>query len=316
MISGDSYTGLSAQMNWSFRSEDLSTVDIASVLDTVEEIRRELFPKADGEIVRAVFADVEAMFAGTHWEYEGMDTVYHDLEHTLRATLCWVLLVGNRHLHEVEPRLSAKSFLQGLFGILLHDVGYLKERDDADGSGAKYTFVHEQRSCELAELYLERKGWHMFDIFAVQHLISCTGPRSIPDAIPFRDELERLLGESICTADYLGQVSDPRYIEKLPALFTEFEESDDYREVPHDRRMFKSCEELLRLTPHFWRRIVLPKLEEECHGLYKFLSDPYPDGTNPYLVRIEQNIEKLKSEARKIGEFERYFGKRTLNFWG
>ncbi len=296
--------------------DDLNTRDIAAVSSAVVEIQQDIFPVADSRLVSEVLRDTESLFEGSYWDYQGMDTVYHDLEHTLQATLCWIRIMANRHLLEVEPVMTPHSFICGLFAVLLHDIGYLKEAGDNIGTGAKYTFVHEHRSCDLAELYLTEKGWSKPDIFVVQHLISCTGPRSIPDAIPFKDNLERINGEAICTADYLGQISDPNYIEKLPFLFKEFEESDDYREIPRENRMFKSSRELLHLTPYFWKKIVLPKLDRECHALFKFLAHPYPDGENPYLEKVESNITTIRKEAKKIKDFEKYFGKRSLNFWG
>ena len=35
---------------------------------------------------------------------------------------------------------------------------------------------------------------------------------------------------------------------------------------------------------------IEPKLADECESLYRFLADPYPDGDNPYLARIEANV--------------------------
>ena len=33
-------------------------------------------------------------------------------------------------------------------------------------------------------------------------------------------------------------------------------------------------------------------------GLYRFLSAPYPDGPNPYVQRIEQNLARLRQTVR------------------
>lgn len=155
------------------------------------------------------------------------------------------------------PILTSKEFQIGLTGILFHDVGYLKVNE---GTGAKYTFVHERRSCEIIDIYLSEKDWSKHDIFAIQHLISCTGPRSNINAIPFHNKAERMMGEAVCTADYIGQMSDYNYVQKLPALYLEYEESDDSREIPSCNRLFKSKEELLTGTPYFWQIIAIQKL--------------------------------------------------------
>jgi len=129
-------------------------------------------------------------------------------------------------------------------------------------------------------------------------MISCTGPQAVIEEVPFRDGAEKVLGQMLCTADYLGQMSDPGYIDKLPSLFKEFEESDAYRGIPLDQRYFRSANELLRRTPAFWTNQVLPRLNHACEGLYQYLADPYPEGGNPYLEAIERNMELLKAQPQ------------------
>ena len=290
--------GTSSKPNYTL--DDFDTSDYHLVSDATLELLREIFPEVDGSYIPRYYKDVAGMFAGAYKNYQAMDTVYHDLEHTLQATLCWVRMMVNRHRLRIEPMMTPDDFEEGFVGILMHDVGYLKEEGDHDGTGAKFTFVHERRSCEFADIYLEEQGWPKKKIFAVQHLISCTGPRSLIDSIPFINDLERIMGEAVCTADYLGQMSDPRYISKLPVLFEEFEESDDFRGIPKEDRIFKSSEALLRGTPFFWEKIVIPKLEKDCSALHEYLAEPYPDGINPYLQKIEENINGV----RKIYEEE------------
>ncbi len=279
-----------------YRLEDTDTLDHKAVAKVVVEIHKEIFPEKGSacEYIPQYFKDVAGMFMGKYPHYQAMDTVYHDLEHTLQATLCWVRLMANRHRLKIEPMMTPRDFQVGFVGILMHDVGYLKEEDDLEGTGAKFTFVHERRSCEFADMYLEEQGWPKKSIFAVQHLISCTGPRSLIDAIPFYNKLEKIMGMAVCTADYLGQMSDPKYIKKLPVLYLEFEESDDFRNIAKEDRIFKSCDELLRGTPFFWTNIVIPKLENDCGSLYKYLAEPYPEGINPYEKEIEANVETVK----------------------
>jgi hypothetical protein len=276
--------------------DDIDSSDDQFIAVRIEDLHRQVFPEEDRSFIRRHMQYLAGMFRGAHPEYQKMDTRYHDLEHTLQATFCWVRLMLNRHRAGVEPVMTAEDFEVGYVAILFHDVGYLKELGDHQGTGAKYTFVHEVRSAEMVEVYLESINWPKSRIVQVRHLISCTGPRSVIDAIPFRSPLERIIGEAVCTADYIGQMSDPGYVEKLPVLFEEFEESDDYRGVPKEQRLFKSCDELIRGTPGFWQNVILSKLEADCHGLYHYLAEPYPDGPNPYLASIERNIDRVKAK--------------------
>jgi len=67
--------------------DDLDTSDYRVVEKTVLEIQDEVFPRANTEMISQLFADTHAMFEGTYWDYQPMDTAYHNLEHTLQATL-------------------------------------------------------------------------------------------------------------------------------------------------------------------------------------------------------------------------------------
>ncbi len=273
---------------------DFDTSNPALAARRAGEVFSRAFPGEDTGFIAPWFSLVARLFRGEYPGYQAMDTVYHDLEHTLQATLCWTRLMCNRQRTGVNPQMSLRDFEAGLVAILMHDLGYLKDETDGIGTGAKYTFVHERRSCEIATLILEELGWARNRIFVVQHLILCTGPRAVIDSIPFVSEMERIMGLAVTTADYLGQMSDPAYPEKLAPLFREFEESDNYRGTPQEKRLFHSSEEMIGKTPGFWRHMVLPKLNNECMGLYHFLAEPWPNGRNPYIEAVEENIRRIE----------------------
>ena len=125
-------------------------------------------------------------------------------------------------------------------------------------------------------------------------MIRCTGLNADLAAIPFASELERNVGYALGTADLLGQMAAPDYVEKLGILYQEFEESNRYSGKPAGGGVFKSAEDLRRRTPQFWRNYVLPKIDKDFQGLYRHLNGA--DGKNPYLERIELNIERLERE--------------------
>lgn len=283
-------------MDCTYTLRDIDTTSLEAVCRAVIAIEEALFgPESQTAETTALFDEVGSMFSGRFPFFREMDTVYHNLEHTLQATLCWARLFRGYQLHSSRPTLSHRFFQTGLAAVLFHDLGYLKEEHDEIGTGAKFTFVHERRSCELASIHFSEKGWTQSEIFAIQHVISCTGPRAIIDAIPFRNRSEKVLGQMLCTADYLGQMSDPAYPEKLPVLFEEFEESDNYRGIPKDRRFFQSLRDLLQKTPDFWTYSVKPKLDYDCGGLYRYLAAPYPDGSNPYLQEVDTNLSRIRA---------------------
>src|SRR5262249_2487825 len=145
-----------------------------------------------------------------------------------------------------------------LLAILFHDTGYLKKKDDRDGTGAKYTPVHVGRSVMFAGEFLKEKGYSPAQILAVQNMISCTGIDADPKSITFQSEMERILGLALQTADLLGQMAAEDYVKKLPILYQEFAEAArfDHSNVARLGN-FESAEDLMRKTPAFWERFVL-----------------------------------------------------------
>lgn len=281
-----------------YKLGDLDPSDCHAMAELCQEILDSALPPNHNLRAKPWFDLTAQLFRGCYPGYQAADTCYHDLEHTLLATVCCLRILAGRRLHGVSPIHGEASFKAALIAILLHDTGYLKEAGDDEGTGAKYTFVHESRSCVVAQRCLPPLGLDVPTVQAICRLIRCTGPRARIEAISFRNEGERLLGLAVCTADYLGQMSDPNYVGKLVPLFWEFEESDNYRNVPPEHRPYRSASEMIRRTPAFWQETVLPKLTHTCAGLYRFLEDP--SGANPYLEQIEQNLAAIPLHLARV----------------
>ncbi len=273
---------------------DPDTRNPDAVGGAIETLSRSLFPGADVSYIRKTLHRVEDIFNGQYANYQAMDTAYHDLEHTLQATLCCLRIVHGHQRAGAKPVISEQDFRIGFYAMLLHDIGYIKVRGDDEGTGAKFTLIHEPRGGEIAQHFLEEEKWEQGDIDRVRSLILCTGPRSNLGGTKFGNPAHRLLGQSVCTADFLSQMSDPGYVQKLPELFAEFAESDRVNQVPAEQRIFKTVDDLYRNTPHFWDKFVVPKLHDECGDVSKYLADPYPNGPNPYLLQVKENIEAIR----------------------
>lgn len=269
-----------------------------AVARDVADLQRRLFPDRPAAVLERLFADIRDMFEGRYLDYGPIDLRYHDFRHTLQATLCFAELVAARRAAAAAPALTARDFECGLAAIVLHDTGYLKVRSDRAGTGAKYTYAHVLRSCAVAATYLPTIGFGHEELNLVLNAIGCTGPASNLYPIAFGSPVERVLGCCVATADFLGQMAADDYPDELGMLFAEFEESDDFLAVPRDRRAFKSAEDLIAHTPEFWRDHVLPKLEQQFHGVYRYLAEPYPHGANRYLEAIERNITRIQNLKR------------------
>lgn len=276
----------------------LASIDTRSapaVNQAVKALFAEMFPTTKPDWIDTIFCDIDAFFAGRQPDYQAVDLRYHDLEHTLQATLCFARLMLGRYRAGATPAITARQFELGIAGVALHDTGYLKLRSDTKGTGAKYTYTHVLRSCAFAAVYLPRLGATITEVQDVLASISCTGPRNEIGRMDFRAPVDKVIGCCIATADYLGQLAAPDYPGELEILYAEFEESDDFYNVPASERVFSSARNLVERTPAFWTNFVQPKLENDFMGMYRFLANPYPHGPNPYIDAIERNIAEIKS---------------------
>jgi hypothetical protein len=275
----------------------VDTSNAISVAGAVRAIYKDMFPTGDDSFVEQAFHWIQECFEGNCAGYQALNVSYHDEEHTLQGTLCLMRLLHHRHLTRGEPVLTDKMFKLALLAILLHDTGYLKRTDDLDGTGAKYTLTHVRRSADFAREFLGARGFPDADIAAVQNMIRCTGVNVDVDSIPFSSPLEKIVGFALSTADLLSQMAADDYVDKLPALFEEFAEAARHGGQQGKKTVFfNSAEELIRKTPQFWQGYVWPKINDGFGQLYRFLSDPYPDGPNEYIESVKANMARIERQ--------------------
>lgn len=258
-----------------------------------------MFPQGNTEYIPTIFRRVVSWFSGKHRDYLPIDAHYHDLEHTLQGTLCMARLLRRRAAHGDQPRIPQRTFELGMLAMLTHDTGYLKRRGDPGGTGAKYTLIHVDRSIEFAGELMLGQDAPVEEIRSVQNMIRCTGVNVKLESIHFQDEVERIAGYALGTADLLGQMAAPDYVDKLPILYMEFAEAAKYSV---DGKMkaggfFTSADDLMQKTPLFWENYVKSKINRDFLGLYRALNNPYPAGPNPYIERIEANMARLRRET-------------------
>jgi len=275
----------------------IDTKNLAAVVQAVKEAFAGIDAEASFPLLDRLFDDVRGMFAGEYAGYQAIDMHYHDYEHTLQATLCLVDLLKGRSRTPDKPVLTRRDWELAVMAALLHDTGYLRSSSDQKGSGAKFTFVHERRSCEFAREYLPRMGATATEIEDICSAIICTGPRNKISQIAFRSEQGRHFAFVLVTADYLAQMSAPDYVDKLAALYREFQEAYDFEQVPAEKRPYHSLREMMQLTPGFWTNYVRPMLDFEAGGVHRYLMTA--GQTNPYLQAVEDNIIEVRRRLQE-----------------
>ena len=241
---------------------------------------------------------VDDLFAGRVWNYQPIDVRYHDLAHTAQASRCYLAHVEG-YLRTERMGLVPRQLELGLAAILFHDAGFLKARGDDKGTGAKYTHSHVLRSSALAASLLPTLGLTRAEVEDTLGMIRCTGLGGRPDKSTFSSELSRLAAGMVATSDFLGQMAAPDYLEKLPLLYLEFEEADDFSHVPKSDRMFSSARALVEGTAGFWQNFVRPRLETEFFGVYRYLTSDTPPHRNPYLDAVERNVARAAAAATR-----------------
>src|SRR6201988_1478907 len=95
-----------------------------AVLGAVEALYRPTWPGLSMEPLARAFEPFERLFAGLVPGYHGVDTVYHDRQHTLDITLALArLLVGYERQQDTdETRMGGARAAVALITGLFHDV--------------------------------------------------------------------------------------------------------------------------------------------------------------------------------------------------
>jgi hypothetical protein len=267
------------------------------ILNEVIKVSSEHYGINNTGVVETVFQDIVDLFSGRRRGFQKCDTTYHDLLHTLQVVPPFIGIIDGWNKSKNSLKISKEFFDIGMIAVLLHDTGYIKADDDTEGTGAKYTFEHIQRSADFAEQYLSQLGFEKNKISSISNIIMCTGVKVDLAHLPFQTEEERLIGYALGTADLLGQMAASDYPEKLQALFHEFDEAYHYEGKEKLRQMgmaiFDSADELIRNTPHFYEHIVKERFEH-MGAIYRYLPLHFNDSKNPYIESIEKNINKIK----------------------
>jgi hypothetical protein len=282
-----------------------NTVQVSSpkaVREAIEQSFHAAWPGASFGIVAQAIDDLDALFAGRMPGYCGVDTVYHDRQHTLDMTLAMArLLSGYERLHAGDEGMGSERATVGLVTSLFHDAGYIRETADRDHrNGAEFTLYHVTRSARFLARYLPTVGLEAWVPIATR-IVHFTGYEVQFDQIHLADPRDRRMGHLLGTADLIAQMSDRCYLEKCrDRLYPEFvlggvamPNAPDGRTVVR----YSSGLDLLRQTPLFFEDVRSKRLEGEFDYAYRYV-EPLFGGDNPYMRAIERNFDYLKVVLR------------------
>ncbi len=230
------------------------------------------------------------------------NALYHNFEHTMLVTSVGMdILQGRKLAGETQRREDSRNIL---LALLCHDIGYVRGICAAD-AGPSSASGRDDALIELAtgisdaglmpyhidrgKLYVAEKyaGHPLIDVAMVQDCIERT---RFP--IPDHDDY-RISGDYpglVRAADLIGQLSDPRYLAKLPAIFYEFEETH-YNQATG----YHNPGDLLHTYPQFFRCCVLPYLDEALQ--YLDLSPEGRDVTESLFANVQLAENRAADET-------------------
>ncbi|NMG59432.1 metal-dependent phosphohydrolase [Geitlerinema sp. P-1104] len=199
------------------------------------------------------------------------DALYHNVEHTIFVTLVGQDILRGRHIR--EGGVSCEDWLHFTIALLCHDIGYVKgvcRKDDPTrrlySTGIDDTMVHlvpGATDAALTPYHVDRGKLFIDERFGGHRLIDAELIRSSMELTRFpvpagedHQETSNLPG-LVRAADLIGQLSDPRYLQKISALFYEFEETGTNKALG-----YKTPGDLRNGYPKFY-----------WHGVYPYIKD-------------------------------------------
>jgi hypothetical protein len=274
----------------------------AAVSQAVRELFTSGWPGESFDRVAVAFDEFERLFSGNMPGYYGVDTVYHDRQHSLDMTLAMArLLVGYESTVEPHLRVGAERAVMSLVTSLFHDAGYIREFDDRKHrNGAEFTLYHVTRSARFLARFLPSIGMDAW-IPVSTRIVHFTGYEIKLSQIQLADERDRKLGHLLGTADLIAQMADRCYLEKCrDRLYPEFVLGGVAAAPGSDGTLqvrYSSGLDLLRQTPQFVRETRAVRLNGEFEHAYRF-AEPLFSGKNPYLEAIDRNLDYLQRILR------------------
>jgi hypothetical protein len=293
---------------YDLRRNDYDVTNSVQVSSTaaVSHAVRELFaigwPGEPYERVAVAFDEFERLFSGRMPGYHGVDTIYHDRQHSLDMTLAMArLLVGYESTVEPHQRVGAERAVMSLVTSLFHDAGYIREFDDRQHrNGAEFTLYHVTRSARFLARFLPTIGMEAWIPISTR-IVHFTGYEIKLSQLQLADGRDRKLGYLLGTADLIAQMADRCYLEKCrDRLYPEFVLGGIAASPGSDGTMqvrYSSGLDLLRQTPSFVRETRTQRLDGEFERAHQFL-EPLFGGKNPYLEAIDRNLEYLQRILR------------------
>lgn len=213
---------------------DATTTITSAFLDQLESGYRDAFGLPEDDACVSIMRTAAIMAVET---ISRSDAFYHDVEHTMMVTLVGQEILRGKLVS--EGSVSAADWLQVTVALLCHDIGYVHGICDGDSAdqavindrGERVALPPDATDAYLTPYHIERGKLFVRSRFKDQPPLRV---EFIADAIEYTrfPVPEHPAGTEAASwarlvqaADLIGQMADPDYPRKLPALYYEFEET-------------------------------------------------------------------------------------------
>jgi len=195
------------------------------------------------------------------------NALYHNVEHTIFVTLVGQEILRGKHIR--EGGVSSEDWLHFIISLMCHDIGYVKGvcrqdrvafRTYATGKdGTTVTLPLGATDASLTLYHVDRGKLFVEERFGGHKLIDAETIKANIELTRFPVPLDSDHQDTsnypglVRSADLIGQLSDPRYLQKIPALFYEFEETGVNKQLG-----YRHPEDLRLNYPKFYWNSVYP----------------------------------------------------------
>jgi hypothetical protein len=202
------------------------------------------------------------------------DALYHNVEHTILVTLVGQEILRGKHIR--EGGVSPEDWLHYTISLVCHDIGYVKGVCRQD-TNTKFATGIDGRMVELPQgssdagltpYHVDRAKLFISERFGGHTLISaekiCRNIELTRFPVPKTGDHQDTTSFPgiVRSADLIGQLSDPRYLKKIGALFYEFEETGVNKALG-----YAHPGDLRRNYPKFYWTSVYPFVKDALYYL-------------------------------------------------
>lgn len=240
------------------------------------------------------------------------DALYHNVEHSMLVALVGQEILRGRHIR--EGGVTPDDWLHFIIALVCHDIGYVKgvcrqdrESERLYATGHKGEMVHLPPGAtdaaltpyhvDRAKLFIdERFGGHkLIDAKRIKYSIELTR-FPVPQEGDHQDTVN--YPGLIRASDLIGQLSDPRYLRKITALYYEFEETGVNQALG-----YRNPGDLRRNYSTFYWKGVYPYIQDALRYLSltqqgkQIIANLY---SNVFVIEHEKNEEEHRQLAQQV----------------